>query len=106
MYYKFHGVILYQNLRRNCGAQTKVKAGFSQQIQRVGQVGACNQKCHTYSGNVDFFTETRNQKPKMDPGRRWQAAELERCWRKEERAHTLATAQGWRSYRTGFGKLD
>ena len=39
-------------------------------------------------------------------GRRWQAAELERCWRKEERAHTLATAQGWRSYRTGFGKLD
>ena len=39
-------------------------------------------------------------------GRRWQAAELERCWRKEERAHSLATAQGWRSYRTGFGKLD
>ena len=39
-------------------------------------------------------------------GRRWQAAELERCWRKEERAHTLVTAQGWRSYRTGFGKLD
>ena len=38
-------------------------------------------------------------------GRRWQAAELERCWRKEERAHTLATAQGWSSYRTGFGKL-
>ena len=36
-------------------------------------------------------------------GRRWQAAELER---KEERAHSLATAQGWRSYRTGFGKLD
>ena len=39
-------------------------------------------------------------------GRRWQAAELERCWKKEERAHTLAAAQGWRSYRTGFGKLD
>ena len=38
-------------------------------------------------------------------GRRWQAAELERCWRREERAHTLATAQGWSSYRTGFGKL-
>ena len=28
-------------------------------------------------------------------GRRWQAAELERCWRREERVHTLATAQGW-----------
>ena len=39
-------------------------------------------------------------------GRRWQAAELERCWRREERAHSLATAQAWRSYRTGFGKLD
>ena len=32
-------------------------------------------------------------------GRRWQAKEL-------ERAHTLATAQGWRAYRTGFKKLD
>ena len=39
-------------------------------------------------------------------GRRWQAAELERCWRREERSHTLATAQGWSAYRTGFGKLD
>ena len=39
-------------------------------------------------------------------GRRWQAAELERCWRMEERAHSLATVQGWRSYRTGFAKLD
>ena len=39
-------------------------------------------------------------------GRRWQAAELERCWRREERAHTLATAQGWSAYRTGFGKLS
>ena len=34
------------------------------------------------------------------------AAELERCWMREERAHSLATAQAWRSYRTGFGKLD
>ena len=24
----------------------------------------------------------------------------------EERAHTLASAQGWSAYRTGFGKLD
>ena len=39
-------------------------------------------------------------------GRRWQAKELERCWRREERAHALATSQGWKAYRTGFGKLD
>ena len=39
-------------------------------------------------------------------GRRWQAAELESCWRREERAHSLASAQGWSAYRTGFGKLD
>ena len=39
-------------------------------------------------------------------GRRWQAAELERCWRREEQAHTLASSQGWRAYRTGFAKLD
>ena len=32
-------------------------------------------------------------------GRRWQAAELESCWRREERAHTLASAQGWKAYR-------
>ena len=44
--------------------------------------------------------------PGATAGRRWQAAELERCWRKEERAHTLSTAQGWSAYRTGFGKLD
>ena len=39
-------------------------------------------------------------------GRRWQAAELERCWRREEQAHTLASAQGWSAYRTGFAKLN
>ena len=39
-------------------------------------------------------------------GRRWQAKELERCWRREKRAHALATSQGWKAYRTGFGKLD
>ena len=39
-------------------------------------------------------------------GRRAQAAELESCWRKEERAHALASSQGFRAYRTGFGKTD
>ena len=39
-------------------------------------------------------------------GRRWQAAEIERAWRKEEAAHRLAASQGFRSYRTGFGKTD
>ena len=39
-------------------------------------------------------------------GRRWQQAELERAWRREESSHRLATSQGWRSYRTGFAKVD
>ena len=39
-------------------------------------------------------------------GRRGQAAELEACWRKEERAYALARVQGRSSYRTGFAKLD
>ena len=39
-------------------------------------------------------------------GRRWQAADLERRWRREEQAHSLARAQGHRAYRTGFAKVD
>ena len=39
-------------------------------------------------------------------GRRWQAVEIERAWRKEESAHRLAASQGFRAYRTGFGKTD
>ena len=44
--------------------------------------------------------------PGAAAGRRWQAAELERCWRNEERAHSLARVQGWNLYHTGFAKLD
>ena len=39
-------------------------------------------------------------------GRRWQARELEQCWRKEQQAHTLARLSGQRAYRTGFAKMD
>ena len=39
-------------------------------------------------------------------GRRWQAADLERRWRREEQAHSLARAQGHRAYRTGFAKVN
>ena len=39
-------------------------------------------------------------------GRRWQAAELERCWRREQQAHTLARLSGQRAYRSGFAKRD
>ena len=39
-------------------------------------------------------------------GRRRQQAELERAWRREESSHRLATSQGWRSFRTGFAKVD
>ena len=39
-------------------------------------------------------------------GRRSQALELERRWRREEQAHSLATRQGYRVLQTGFGKKD
>ena len=39
-------------------------------------------------------------------GRRWQASELERSWRREQQAHTLARVCGQRAYRSGFAKLD
>ena len=39
-------------------------------------------------------------------GRRWQATELENCWRREQRAHTLARLSGQRAYRSGFAKMD
>ena len=39
-------------------------------------------------------------------GRRWQAAELERSWRKEQQAHTLARLSGRRAYRSGFAKME
>ena len=39
-------------------------------------------------------------------GRRDQAAELERRWRKETAAHALATRQGYRALRRGFAKTD
>ena len=39
-------------------------------------------------------------------GRRDQAAELERRWRQETAAHTLATVQGYQALRRGFAKLD
>ena len=68
------------------------------------RLGVLTVKCQTYSllGRL----ETLGPGATAAAGRRWQAAELERCWRREERAHSLATAQAWRSYRTRFGKLD
>ena len=39
-------------------------------------------------------------------GRRWQALELERNFRRETRAHYLATKQGWQIMRSGFAKID
>jgi len=38
-------------------------------------------------------------------GRRWQATELENCWGREQKAHTLARLYGQRAYRTGFAKM-
>ena len=39
-------------------------------------------------------------------GRRQQAKEMEKRWRREEAAHALARRQGWSVYRTGFARLD
>ena len=39
-------------------------------------------------------------------GRRWQAAEIERQWRKEEQIHALATRQGYQVMRRGLAKDD
>ena len=39
-------------------------------------------------------------------GRRSQALEIERRWRREEQAHSLATRQGHRILQTGFRKKD
>ena len=39
-------------------------------------------------------------------GRRSQALELDRRWRREEQAHRLATRQGHRILHSGFGKKD
>ena len=37
-------------------------------------------------------------------GRRWQAAEVKRQWRREGQAHALATRQGYKAMRRGFVK--
>ena len=54
------------------------------------RLGVLTVKCQTYSllGRL----ETLGPGATAAAGRRWQAAELERCWRREERAHSLATA--------------
>ena len=66
--------------------------------------GVLTNRCQTYSllGRL----ETLGPGSSAAAGRRIQASQLENCWRREERAHTLAVSQGWKSFRTGFGKLD
>ena len=39
-------------------------------------------------------------------GRRWQATEIERQWRKEEQIHALATRRGYQVMRRGLAKDD
>ena len=39
-------------------------------------------------------------------GRRQQAGDLERRWRRESQSHQLATIHSWRALRSGFAKLD
>ena len=39
-------------------------------------------------------------------GRRWQATELQRRWRQEEQAHSLAARQSHSMLQSGFSKTD
>ena len=53
------------------------------------RLGLLTVKCQAYSllGRL----ESLGPGAAAAAGRRWQAAVLERCWRREERAHSLAT---------------
>ena len=59
-------------------------------------------QCHSLLGRL----ETLGPGTAAASNRRWQAAEEERRWRREEAAYTLAMRQGRSSYRTGFAKVD
>ena len=69
--------------------------------RRLG-VATVRAQCHSLLGRL----ETLGPGTAAASNRRWQAAEEDRRWRREEAAHSLATRQGWSSYRTGFAKLD
>ena len=66
------------------------------------RLGVLTARCQTHSllGRLDVLGPGST----AAAGRRWQAAEIEKSWRIEDRAHSLAISQGWRNYRTGFGK--
>ena len=69
--------------------------------RRLG-VATVRAQCHSLLGRL----ETLGPGTAAASNRRWQAAEEDRRWRREEAAHSLATRQGWSSYRTGFAKVD
>ena len=78
------------------------RASAISSLRRRLRVAAVRAQCHSLLGRLEA----------LGPGtaaaanRRWQAAEEDRRWRREEAAHNLATRQGWNSYRTGFAKVD
>ena len=71
-------------------------------LRRKLGVATVRAQCHSLLGRL----ETLGPGTAAASNRRWQAAEEERRWRREEAAYTLAMRQGRSSYRTGFSKVD
>ena len=69
--------------------------------RRLG-VATVRAQCHSLLGRL----ETLGPGTAAASNRRWQAAEEERRWRREEAAYTLAMRQGRSAYRTGFARVD
>ena len=71
-------------------------------LRRKLGVATVRAQCHSLLGRL----ETLGPGTAAASNRRWQAAEEERRWRREEAAYTLAMRQGRSSYRTGFSRVD
>ena len=69
--------------------------------RRLG-VATVRAQCHSLLGRL----ETLGPGSAAAANRRWQAAEQERRWRREDQAYNLARRQGWSAYRTGFARLE
>ena len=71
-------------------------------LRRKLGVATVRAQCYSLLGRL----ETLGPGTAAASNRRWQAAEEERRWRREEAAYTLAMRQGRSAYRTGFAMVD
>ena len=69
--------------------------------RRLG-VATVRAQCFSLLGRL----ETLGPGTAAASNRRWQAAEEDRRWRREDSAYSLAMRQGRMAYRTGFAKAD